>query len=168
LGLGLLLVQLVACGFHLRGDVSLPPSFTDMAVVDGAPPTDMAAELRTALKGQGIRLVTDAAQAKTVLQVHGETFGKRVSAVGREGKAQEYRLTYSVNFSLRGPDGQWWLSKDQVTVQRDLRFDETAVLGVSQEEAQLRKEMQREAASQILRRLQHAKPPATTAEEPAP
>jgi LPS-assembly lipoprotein len=163
----LLVLQLAACGFHLRGAVTLPPSFTDMAVVDGVPPTDIAGELRTALKRQGVRLVADASQAKAVLKIHDETFGKRVSAVGREGKAQEYRLTYGVSFSLRGPDGEWWLSREQVTVQRDLRFDETAGLGASQEETQLREEMVREAATQILRRLQHAKPPEKAAEEAA-
>lgn len=163
----LLAVQLTACGFHLRGSVDLPIELTDMALLDGEPATDIAGDLHQALRERGVRVSDDVKQAKALLQVHGESFKKRVSAVGVDGKAKEYRLSYGVTFSLKGADGEWWLSQDSVTVQRDMPFDATAVLAMSQEEGQLRGEMRREAVTHILRRLQYARTPEKQAPEPA-
>lgn len=166
----LLALQLAACGFHLRGSVQLPVELTDMAVLDGEPATDIAGDLRQALRERGVRVVEDAKQAKALLQLHGEFFHKRVSAVGVDGKAREYRLSYGVSFSLKGADGEWWLRKESVMVQRDLPFDAAAVLAMSQEEEQLREEMRADAVTRILRRLQYArspesKPPAADKQE---
>lgn len=152
---------LAACGFHLRGSVQLPPELSEMAVLDAKPATDIAAELRRGLKNTGVQ-VSDA--APMVLQVGSEQYGKRVLSVDASGRAQEYSLSYMVRFSLRAADGVAWLPEEAVTLTRDLRFDAAAVLATGSEEAQLKDEMRRDAVLQILRRLQHARPPAEKVE----
>jgi LPS-assembly lipoprotein len=156
----ILLLSLTSCGFHLRGSVQLPPELTEMAVRDASPATLIAADLRRALGERGVRVFDTASM---VLQLHGEAAGKRVLSVSREGKAQEYGLSYTVRFSVRDAAGALWLAEQAVTTSRDLRFDANAVLGTGSEEAQLREEMRRDAVTQILRRLQHARAPAVEA-----
>ena len=150
----LMLLLLASCGFHLRGTVELPPALSEIAVRDGA--TDIAPDLRSALKNAGA-LVADS--ASMVLRLSAEQYGKRVLSVDSLGRAQEYSLSYTVKFSLKdeGKNGATWISEVTVTQVRDLRFDATAVLGVSSEEEQLKAEMRRDAVSQILRQLQYAK-----------
>jgi LPS-assembly lipoprotein len=151
------LLLLASCGFHLRGSVALPPELSEIAVRDGV--TDIAPDLRRALRNAGV-LVADS--ASMVLQLRAEQYGKSVLSVDSLGRAQEYSLSYRVKFSLKdeGKNGTVWISEETVTQIRDLRFDSTAVLGTSSEEAQLKTEMRRDAVSQILRQLQYAKEPA--------
>ena len=159
----LLLLTLTACGFHLRGSVELPPELAAINVQDAKPTTDIAPSLRSALKSSGIQ-VSDS--APMLLQLKAEQYGKRVLSVDSSGRAQEYGLSYTVRFLLKGVGAEgekdaMWLAEQTVTQTRDLRFDANAVLGTASEEAQLKAEMRRDAVSKILRRLQQAKPPAT-------
>jgi len=161
----LLLLSLTACGFHLRGAVQLPPELANMALRDATPATDIASELRRALQNEGIRLTDTAA---LVLQLKGERYGKRVLSVDSVGRAQEYGLSYSVQFSLQGEGGTFWLEEQAVSLTRDLRFDTTAVLGTDNEEDQLKADMRRDAVLQILQRLQKASPLRTDPPHPSP
>lgn len=152
---GLSLLLLSACGFHLRGSMPMPMS--EIAVRDAVPSTDIFPELSRALLDVGIQLSDT---APLVLQLQGETTGKRVLSVTAAGKAREYGLRYVLHFSLRHEDGSVWLADEAVEASRDLRFDESAVLSMASEEARLRAEMRREAIEQLIRILQHAQPPA--------
>lgn len=156
----LLLISLTACGFHLRGSVQLPPALAAINVQDAKPATDIAPTLRNALKNAGTQISDSASM---VLQLKAEQYGKRVLSVDSSGRAQEYGLSYTVRFSLKGDKGAVWLAEESVTQTRDLRFDANAVLGTGSEESQLKAEMRRDAVSQILRRLQKARAPVVEA-----
>jgi LPS-assembly lipoprotein len=156
----LLLLSLTACGFHLRGSVKLPPELATINVQDARPATDIAPALRNALKSAGTQVSDSAAM---VLQLTAEQYGKRVLSVDSAGRAQEYGLSYTVHFLLKGVGAEGenetlWLAEQAVTQTRDLRFDAAAVLGTESEEAQLKAEMRQDAVLQILQRLQAAKP----------
>jgi len=165
LAISLLLLTLTACGFHLRGAVQLPAELNEMALRDAKPPTDILPELRRALVSEGIRL---SETAPRVLQLVGERYGKRVLSVDSVGRAQEYGLSYTVDFALLDESGALWLAPQSVTETRDLLFDANAVLGTAGEEAQLRAEMRRDAVLQILQRLQKASPLRTVPPHPNP
>jgi LPS-assembly lipoprotein len=150
------LLLLTGCGFHLRGSVQLPPALAMMAVVDAVPATEVAPVLRRALLAEDVRVEKG---APVVLQLHAASFAKRVLSVDSVGRVQEYGLSYTLRFSLRGPESVVWLPEESIVLSRDLRFDSTAVLGTAEEEFQLKEEMRRDAVLQILRRLQHAGPP---------
>jgi LPS-assembly lipoprotein len=151
-----LIAMLSSCGFHLRGSVSLPPALSEMAVMAAGPETDIVFELREALRDRGVR-VTETAPLKLVLR--NESNSKRVLSVDSQGRATEYGLSYKVRIRLQADDGTVWLSDDLISVQRDLRFDSSAVLATSGGEALLEEEMRRDAIIRILNRLQHAIPP---------
>jgi len=153
-----LLTSLGACGFHLRGSFVIPAYLKTIQLQDASPATRIAPELERALRNEGVAVTDDRAQANAVLQLHSESFTRRVQAVDAGGKAQEYGLLYSVAFSVLGPDGTAWLSNASVTARRDLRFDEAEVLGASGEQEQLQAEMRREAVRGILGQLARVKP----------
>jgi len=131
-----------------------------MALRDAKPVTDIFPELRRALQNTKIHLNE---AAPLVLKLVSEQYGKRVLSVDSAGRAQEYSLNYTVRFLLKkeakpGEDSAVWLTAQAVTEARELRFAATAVLGTAREETRLKTEMRRVAVSQILRRLQYARP----------
>ncbi|MCI0504746.1 MAG: hypothetical protein L0Z73_01405, partial [Gammaproteobacteria bacterium] len=65
-------------------------------------------------------------------------------------------LIYTVAYSLLNKENPEATVANQVlSIKRDLRFDETAVLGVTSEEIRLQQEMINASSEQILRRLQN-------------
>lgn len=127
-----------------------------MSVDASGPETDIVFELREALRDRGVR-VTEAAPLKLVLR--SESNSKQVLSVDSQGHVTEYGLNYKVRIRLQADDGAVWLSDELISVQRDLRFDTSAVLATSSDETLLEEEMRRDAVIQILNRLQYAKPP---------
>ncbi len=155
-----------ACGFHLRGSFELPPGLENIAIDDVSTTSDIAQVLKTQLRRHNITPQKKIEDAQLVIVIDKEAHQRRVMTVSPEGRVQEFELIYTVNYSLlnkQNPDVS--VSGQNLTVKRDLRFDETAVLGVTSEEDRLKREMVNSAAEQILRRLQNiatVKPEATS------
>ncbi|WP_455220443.1 LPS-assembly lipoprotein LptE [Kaarinaea lacus] len=147
---------LTACGFHLRGSFELPPGLEKIAIDDVTTTSDIVQVLKTQLRRHNITLLKKIEDAKLVIVIDKESYQRRVMTVSPEGKVQEFELIYTVNYSLLNQQNpQASVSNQVLSVKRDLRFDETAVLGVTSEESRLNGEMVNSAAEQILRRLQN-------------
>lgn len=144
---------LTGCGFHLRGSVQLPESVSSIYLQDDTD-SQIAPVLKQQLTDNGVNLVARAADARAVLILQGEQYQKRVLSVGGAGKVQEFLLQYTVHFSVVDHKGVALLKQQTVTLEQDLRFDETAVLAKSSEEAQRKQDMLQDAVRQILRRIQ--------------
>jgi LPS-assembly lipoprotein len=152
----LTLLLLTSCGFHLRGSVKLPPEMSELAIHDAEPATDIAPDLRDTLLSQGVKIVDT---APVIIHLRNESYSKRVLSVDKSGNAQEYELGYTIRVKVQGADGVVWMPEEVISLQRDLRFDNSAVLGTSDEETQLQEDMRRDAISQILEMLRYVKPP---------
>ncbi|MCL4315318.1 MAG: LPS assembly lipoprotein LptE, partial [Gammaproteobacteria bacterium] len=66
----------------------------------------------------------------------------------------EFELVYTVNFDVQDKDGKALTDRQTIRLTRDFVFDETQVLGKEAEESVLREGLRRDAAGQILRRVQ--------------
>lgn len=164
--LGLLLVAcsflLSSCGFQLRGlgNYQMPASFSTMRVtVAGSQaandPLRLAVE--DALRVQARVSIVQAADAPTLVITH-ETVDHQVVSVDSSGKVAEYLLRYEIGFSVTDASGETMAPPQTLRLQRDYRFNPLNVLAKEQEEANLRRELRRDALSQIVRRLARLKP----------
>ena len=152
----LLIVFLHGCGFHLRGNIELPPGLEMVAIDDVSTTSSLAQVLKTQLRRFNITLVKNIDDAKLVIVINSEGHQRRVMTVSPEGKVQEFELIYTVNYSLLNKENpEMSVIEQNLSVKRDLRFDETAVLGVTSEETRLKQDMVSSSAEQILRRLQN-------------
>ncbi|TCK17536.1 LPS-assembly lipoprotein [Thiogranum longum] len=149
----LLLVQLSACGFQLRGSVELPPVLKSTLLQAKDPWEGVAAALRVELESSGSRITTNADEATAILRLENERSQRRVLSVGRGGKASEYELFEEVTFSLQDNKGQVLLEPQTLRLTRDLVFDENQLLGKVSEIDELRKQMRRSLARQIITRI---------------
>ncbi|MEO5573022.1 MAG: LPS assembly lipoprotein LptE [Gammaproteobacteria bacterium] len=145
--LGMLLLQ--GCGFQLRG--ATPEA-------KNIPLTYVQAANASLLQAQLSRIdkVTENAEAaQVVLNIINESFDRRVLSVGSSsGKVREYELRYQVNFQVADKTGKELLPAQTINLTRDYLFNEMQVLGSDSEEVILRRDMVRDAAGQIMRRLQ--------------
>ncbi|HEY5604528.1 MAG TPA: LPS assembly lipoprotein LptE [Gammaproteobacteria bacterium] len=144
------------CGFHLRGSFELPPGLENIAIDDTETTSDIAPVLKTHLRRHNITPLNNIEDAKLVIVIDSEKQQRRVMTVSSAGRVQEFELIYTVSYSLLNKETpEASVSGQTLTLTRDLRFDETAVLGVTSEETRLQQEMLNASAEQILRRLQN-------------
>ena len=147
------LLLLSGCGFHLRGNIDLPPGLQQMHV-QGVKHSPLGRELRRSLKGSGVAVVSDLKAAQVILKVSTPAFERRLLSVsGASGKVAEYELIYTLNISLHDRKGQTLLASQTVRQLRDYTFDRDSVLGKSNEESRLKADMRRDLVRQILTRL---------------
>jgi LPS-assembly lipoprotein len=94
--------------------------------------------------------------------VLGEHRGKSILSLNSLGRVREYLLTYTLTFAVRDAKGVELLPSTEITLRRNMAFDETQVLAKESEEALLYRDMQADLVQQIMRRLAAVRPPAKT------
>ena len=138
-----------ACGFRPRGSVDLP---ADLRTVYVEAPIEIGDELAIFLDAGGAKETKTSAEADAVLRVQNERYEQRVVAVdATTGKAREYELLYTLDFSIRKKDGSMLVSPEHVVVRRIYVFDPTQVLGDTNQIEQMRRDMRVDAAERIIR-----------------
>ena len=146
-----------ACGFHLRGQATLPFETLYVAIPDISP---MGIELkRNIIAGTRTRLVNDPALAQAILSVSAEDRGKTILSFDTSGRVREFQLRYRLSFRVSDARGRDYLPQNEIRLTRDISFNDSQVLAKESEEALLYRDMQSDMVQQILRRLSSA--PAT-------
>ena len=144
------------CGFHLRGQVTLPfdNMFVNMPVNNR-----MAAEIRRALKGgTNVTLLDSAEQAQAVLELVSSRRNREVLALNSKGEAREYELTLQLTFRVASPDGDEYMPPTTFTGSRQMSYNEEDYLSRDTEENLLYAEIQQDLITQLLNRLSALKP----------
>jgi LPS-assembly lipoprotein len=155
----MLATTLAACGFQLRGSggsYTIPFHSMYLGFTDTSP---LGTELKRNLRAGDRVVVTDtAAEAEAQFVVLGENRGKSILSLNSLGRVREYLLTYTLTFAVRDPKGAELLPATEITLRRNMAFDETQVLAKESEEALLYRDMQADLVQQIMRRLAALKP----------
>lgn len=147
------LLALSACGFQLRQ----APDFAFRSIHVGvAESSALGNELKRSIASSGKVQVLPAAQmasADVVLDVVTELREKVVVGVNASGQVREFQLRLRSSFRLRGRDGKELIPVTELLQQRDISFNESAVLAKEAEEALLYRDMQTDIVQQLMRRL---------------
>ncbi|MDH3281476.1 MAG: LPS assembly lipoprotein LptE [Gammaproteobacteria bacterium] len=144
-------VVLTACGFHLRGHVSLSDKLSPLAVQTAD--LELREALVDLLETSGAQVVDEPGTAKAVLRVQDINYERRVRTIDSRGKVNGYLLVYSVNYKVETPGGDDLSALTPLSVRRDFNFDSNQVLQKEDEERDLRFEMERDMAQRIVRRM---------------
>lgn len=155
----LVMATLAGCGFQLRGSsgqYNMPFNSIWLSFGEASP---LGTELRRNLRaGGGIAIEADASKAEALFDVISETRGKTILSLNSLGRAREYSLSYTLLFRVRDAKGRELLGPTEITLRRNIAFDEAQVLAKEAEEALLYRDMQADLVQQILRRLASIKP----------
>jgi len=147
---------LTSCGFHLRGQATLP--FESM-YISGSPV--FANQLARAVRaGSKTKIVDNPKVAEVTLQVLTEARERSILSLSASGRVRELQIRYRVGFRVTDKNGREYLAANEILLKRDLVYSDTDVLGKEQEEALLYRDMQSDAIQQVVRRLEAARPSA--------
>ena len=107
---------------------------------------------KRSLRSSGGQLVNNAQQAGIVVQVVKERMDRRVLSLSSKGRANEYELTYFLDFMLLDTEGNSLAEKQKIEISRDYFNDQAEILGKNNEEEVIREEMYRQAVQSIINR----------------
>jgi LPS-assembly lipoprotein len=146
---------LAACGFQLRGQATLPFETLYISFPVGNP---IGTDLRRFVKaGTSTRIVDDPKTAQATLEVVSAANERQIMSVSGGGRVREFELRYRVSFRLVDAKGIELIPVNEIALRRILPFTDAQVVAKEGEEAMLVREMQSDAAAQILRRLEAVK-----------
>jgi LPS-assembly lipoprotein len=147
-------LSLSGCGFALRK----APNFAFTTLYSGlAESSPLGVELRRSLQStRKVEVISDPrriGEAQVILDVLSDQREKVVLSLNASGQVREFQLRLRFRFRLRTLAGKELISDTEILQQRDISFNESAVLAKEAEEALLYRDMQSDVVQQILRRL---------------
>ena len=175
LAVTLLALALSACGFHLRNALTLPANLGPVRVASPDPYSPLAESLADSLERAGaIPATPEMGPQVATLQLLSERWADTPIAIDEVGRAQEFSLRYAVIFILQDSRGRQLVPQQAVELSRDYIAPPADSIGKASERELLVREVRREMASAILRRVDAAlhatapQPDMPQAETPAP
>lgn len=142
---------LSACGFQLRGQVAIP---FQAIYIDSPGYSAFVNDLeRAILSSSGTRIVANRDEAEAVLRILNERQEKTILSLSSAGRVREFELRYSVAYRLTDKASVDLAPPGEISLRRDMTYDDTQVLAKESEEALLYRDMKNDAVQQMLRRL---------------
>ena len=156
---------LTGCGFHLRNALNLPENLGPVRVVAGDPYSALADNLAEGLQTAGAQAAPAGAETGVAtLRIVSEQWADTPISHDQFGRAQEFSLRYAVIFSMRRADGSAAVPQQAVELARDYLAPAVDSIGKASERELLVRELQRDMAAAILRRVDAASKPADAAQ----
>jgi len=150
---GMLLLLVAGCGFHLRGAANLPESINTMYIQGINLKRDLGLALKRGLESNDVTIIEQPQTGAAVLTVLSAKSERRVLSVGANAKVSEYQLYGTLEFKLLDKNNQLVVDSETLRAVRDYQFDQNQVLASDQQDAQLRQEINDQLVQSLLRRL---------------
>ena len=154
----ILAIALTGCGFHLRGTLSgnLPYKTMTIALPETA---DVRIWLERYINAAGsTEIIEDGTRAEAIFQQVADNRQKTILSVNAQGRVREYRLQLNYTFRVVNAKGQTLVPANEISLTRDITFDDSNVLAKDLEEGLLWRDMNNDLVNQIMRRLSIIKP----------
>jgi LPS-assembly lipoprotein len=144
---------LAACGFQLRDALVLPPDLGPVRVVAADPYSALLQSLTQSLERAGASVPDDATAEAASLRILSENWATTPISVDQFGRSQEFSLRYAVVFRLDRADGSVLVPQQAIELSRDYVAPPVDSIGRSSEAELLGRELRREMAASVLRRI---------------
>ena len=149
-----LIAGLAGGGFELRK----PPNYAFKTLYSSIPVVSpFGVKLKRSLESSGqVEVISDPREAERAQVIFDQLFELREKVVvGRTatGAIREFQLRLRYRFRVRSRNGIELIPDTELTLNRDINFNETGALSKESEEALLYKDMENDLVLQIQRRL---------------
>ena len=139
-----------SCGFQLRGSIDMPSNLTKISVASDNY-SELVKNLSQTLSNSNIQVVNESDRDLYRVKIISETFNRRQLSISISGRVNEYEIIYNVAYQISSPNEK---SKEEtLSLYRDYSFDEDNIMGNTDREAQIKKEMISNAASLVFTKL---------------
>ena len=144
------LLILSSCGYSMRGSISIPSSIESVSVTSNGY-SELVNILNSSLVSSNIETSISKSDDIYGIVILSESFDRRQLSINVAGRVNEYELIYNVNFELRAPSKK--SIKDRIILYRDYSFDENNVMGNTDREGDIKKEMMSVVSKLIFNKL---------------
>ncbi|WP_132999627.1 LPS assembly lipoprotein LptE [Luteimonas arsenica] len=151
--LAVLVLLLQGCGFQLRQPLALPPDLAGVQVVARNPYSPLAQSLTRSLERAGFEVPERHREGVAVLRILSERWDSQAISVDQYGRGQEFSLRYASVFMLEGIDGEELVPEQVIELSRDYVSLPNNSTGSESEREMLSRELQRDMAAAVLRRI---------------
>jgi LPS-assembly lipoprotein len=143
---------LAGCGFKLRGKQTFAFETIGVTPEQGGP---IASELARYLGDLVLPVAPPAGGAppQVIVDILQELREKIIVGLNASGQVREYQLRIRLRFRLRTSTGRDLIAPTDIIQERDISFNESAVLAKEAEEVLIYRDMQADLVQQLLRRL---------------
>jgi LPS-assembly lipoprotein len=146
-----------ACGFQLRGSVSIPYK---VLAITGNPSPPLRADLEMIiLTGSDSKVANNPRDADLILEIISEVNSREILAYNAAGQISAYRLNSRVEFRAADQNGVDVVPESEIYVTRDMDFSVSTVLSTDVQQQQFTNAMRMDLSLQILRRISAAAKP---------
>jgi LPS-assembly lipoprotein len=156
-------ILLSGCGFHLSNQTDIP--FSSIYIESNGGAVANVLRQMIILGGHPEKLAKSPAKSERILQILNESGQQLILAITGAGLVSEYQLQYQVEYQLLTADGKIVIPPSKIVLNRDMSFNPNQPYAYGGEEDFLNRDMQTDAAHQILRRISM---PQKTPVSPAP
>lgn len=149
----LLGLTLSGCGFRLAGATSLPPELKRIYLITSDLSDRQRGALRRQISGAGAEVVNQADAQAVRLSVSLKLLpDRRLVTSASNGKIVE-RLTRSLNYSLKGADGNLLAPAKTLIQQKDIVLDDDNLLSSTVERRSVIEDLEQALFNQLIHRL---------------
>jgi LPS-assembly lipoprotein len=147
-------IGLVACGFRLAGTAELPEELSTIHLVTRNLNKQQQDEIRGRLTRAGATVVDQATADAVLLSVSFKVLpDRRLASGGSSGKIVD-RVSRSLNFSLKSPDGEVIAPIKTLLQQKNIELDENKLLASNREKENVIKDLEQALFKQLINQLQ--------------
>lgn len=148
------LVALSACGFHLRGIVTVPDDFKTLVVTVPDDATLLKQQLLRTLQQDGVTV----GDGPYTLVITKESIQHQATVFDAKAQVSEYQIAYELDYFFKTSDGKAQLNGDPIILRRSYQTDPAHVTGRSAEEDLIIDELRQDALAQLSRRMVRLRP----------
>lgn len=142
-------MQSASCGFALRS-WDIGDAYESIALV-GARNDAMVVQLRQALAQTGVPLRGTAADAALIVEVLDARDELRAASISGGARTAEYELSLGLRYAIKTADGGYLARPAWASARRIYRIDRGNLVGSSEEQALLRRELSADLVQQVMR-----------------
>ena len=146
----ILSLALVSCGYSMRGNINLPDDIRTISLTSEFY-SPLLISITDNLKNSDINVTDSKNKNLYRINILSESFKRRQLSINASGRVNEYEIIYDLSFEISPPNMK--SDVETITLYRDYSFDENNIMGNSDREEQIKKEMVATSASLIYNRL---------------
>lgn len=155
IGLLCMVMSLSQCGFHLRGQTTLPSSFQQVYIAAPAEARQLQAEIDNQLQAYNVSKAKNIQRAHYQIAIDNIFFQRQISNISSSTTPRQYQLIYNIKYHVSNYQGEVIIPNGVVNSTRLVSMNNERLLGSNYEQDFFLHEMQQEAAVQVVSAIGH-------------
>ena len=144
----MMMLLLSACGYHLRGPLTLPTGLKSIYLESASP--QLQEQFNASMKISSIPVANSSENASLIIRIYNENNDRRVLSLSSSGVANDFELDYNLEYELVDSKNKILMARQPLSIKREYYNNQQAVIAKDNEEQIIRHEMYQQAVRSIV------------------